>query len=580
MSALVSRLVEHLTALYPNHESPETLAEEALRAIGIDTLPAHTEAVRPTWSERDVAVITYGDTILDGRSATSEPLAALRSFIDERLGTFISMVHVLPFFPYSSDDGFSVVDFAAVREDLGQWSDIANLGRDRRLMADLIVNHASASSQWFQQFMADEPPGKEYFVTADPTADLSDVVRPRTSPLLCPVDTPSGTRHVWATFSHDQLDLDFANPEVLLEFLRLIDLYVTNGVRALRLDAVGYLWKEIGTTSIHHPQTHRVVKVFRELLEVRQPDALLITETNVPHAENVSYFGDEETGNEAHLVYNFTMPPLVLQAMLSGSSRYLKSWIDGLEPLRPGTSFFNFLASHDGIGVRPTEGILSPAEVDELAAAVKRAGGRVSMFTGPDGTDQPYELNVSLFAALRLDGGGVDDGLQIDRFCAAHAIMLAFVGVPAFYIHSLLASPNDLDGVAASGANRSINRAQLSREAIDAALDTPSSPQAEVLRRLGELAKLRRSSPAFHPEAAQALLETSDQVVGLRRTNIGRAEGHETPEVIDVYVNVSASEAVVPIDGPWEHLDSDDADAVQAADLVLAPYGSGWIRRR
>ncbi len=569
-----ARLAEHLAVLYPDHESPESLAVQALQAIGIDIVAANRDAPDhgPVWSETDVAVITYGDSILDD---DEPPLRALRSFVDQRLGSIISMVHVLPFFPYSSDDGFSVVDFAQVRSDLGDWTDIAALGNGHRLMADLIVNHASASSEWFQQFVADEPPGRDYFVTADPSVDLSTVVRPRTSPLLRPVDTPAGTRHVWATFSHDQLDLDFANPEVLLEFLRFIDLYLQEGVRALRLDAVGYLWKEIGTTSIHHPKTHLVVQVLRQLLVTRQPDALLITETNVPHAENVSYLGDAISRDEAHLVYNFTMPPLVLQAMLAGSSEHLQSWIGGLEPLSAGTSFFNFLASHDGIGVRPAEGILSTDEVADLAGAVQRAGGLVSMFTGPDGADHPYELNISLFEAMRLDGAGNDDGHQIDRFCAAHAIMLAFVGLPAFYIHSLLASPNDHARVAETGANRSINRAQLSRAVIDLALDSPGSPSATVLARLADLTALRTSSPAFHPEAAQTLIATSTAVLGLRRTSVGSET--EAAEEVDVFVNVTADEVVVPIDGDWEHLGA----AGELTDaLVLPPYGSGWIRRR
>lgn len=569
-SDLVAQLTEHLAALYPDHESHSDLAARAIETIGLG--PGYVDdrpetLVGPAWSETDVAVITYGDSVLDEHQ---RPLAALRSFVDERLHDIISMVHVLPFFPYSSDDGFSVIDFAQVRPDLGGWTDVAALAQDHRVMADLVINHASASSAWFQQFLADERPGRDYFVTADPADDLSAVVRPRTAPLLRAVETPSGTRHVWATFSHDQLDLDFSNPDVLFEFLKLIDLYLCQGVRAFRLDAVGYLWKTIGTKSIHLPQTHRVVKVLRLLLEIREPDALLVTETNVPHAENVSYFGDPILGPEAHLVYNFTMPPLVLQALLSGSSAHLQAWIGGLEPLDPGTSFFNFLASHDGIGIRPTEGILSRAEVEDLAASVRRAGGLVSMFTGPDGADHPYELNISLFAAMRLNHNGDDDGLAVQRFCAAHAIMLAFAGLPAFYIHSLLASPNDLEAVAKTGANRSINRAQVMRSAIDIAIDTPGSNTALVLDQLAELTAIRRSTPAFHPEAGQTLLGTDTSIIGIRRTS---AEG----VVVDVYVNLTAADTTINPEGRWHDL---KAGVDGSGSVVLGPYESGWFRKR
>ena len=568
-SNFVNQLSEHLAVLYPDHGPASELAERSLQAIGLDTEAEPPSVVGPTWSEGDVALITYGDSVL---APPARPLEALRDFVDEQLGHIVSMVHVLPFFPFSSDDGFSVIDFAEVREDLGGWDDIAAIGRDHRVMADLIVNHASASSSWFQQFLADELPGRDYFVTVDPDTDLTGVVRPRTSPLLRTVETASGQRHVWATFSHDQLDLDFANPAVLMEFLGFINQYLGEGVRAFRLDAVGYLWKEIGTSSIHLPQTHRVVKLIRLLLEAREPDALLITETNVPHAENVSYFGDAASGDEAHLVYNFTMPPLVLQALLSGQSAHLKAWIDGLEPLRPGTSFFNFLASHDGIGLRPTEGILSSDEIDDMVAAVRRAGGLVSMFTGPDGAEHPYELNISLFEAMRLNHRGVVDGLQIDRFVAAHALMLAFVGLPAFYIHSLLASPNDLVGVAESGAARSINRARVDRSTIDAVIERPGSDQDQVLRRVAELVSIRTGSSAFHPEASQSLIESPDSLVGIRRTG---SDG----DVVDVYINITAYPVSVSLPGQWHDLLSDDRSATNDGQLMLGPYGSGWIRQ-
>jgi len=121
-------------------------------------------------------------------------------------------------------------------------------------------------------------------------------------------------------------------------------------MRIARLDAVAFLWKELGTNCLHLPETHELVKLFRDVCEIVAPRAIILTETNVPHAENVSYFGQ---GDEAHMVYQFSLPPLLLHAFITGNGQYLTHWASGLEPPPAGCTFFNFTASHDGVGVRP-----------------------------------------------------------------------------------------------------------------------------------------------------------------------------------------------------------------------------------
>ncbi len=563
----MTTLAEHLTALYPGHNIAG-LAVRVRQAMGLPAEPsdAAPHAGPPAWSQDDVVLITYADSL---RSPDEPPLQTLGRFVDSTLDDVVTVVHVLPFFPSSGDGGFSVVDFESVEPSHGTWSDITALAAGgNRVMADLVLNHISASSLWFQQFIADEPPGRDYFVTADPSTDLSQVVRPRTHPLLRPTETAAGPRHVWATFSHDQIDVDFANPDVLVEFVRFVALFLAKGVSVIRLDAIGYLWKRLGTTCIHLEETHRVVKVLRMLLEEAAPEALLITETNVPHAENVSYFGSAGVGEtEAHLVYNFTLPPLVLHGLLNATSEPLVSWATDLAPLRPGTSFFNFLASHDGIGVRPAEGLLTDEQVDDLANAVQRHGGRVSYYSSASG-ERPYELNTSLFDALATTADGENGATQIDRFCAAHAIMLAFVGMPALYVHSFLATPNDMAGVAATDHNRDINRSKLDRAAVEAALADHGSASQEVLTRLTHLTRLRRAHPAFHPEAGQQVLPVGDHVLGLRRT---AADG----SVVDAYVNLTPAVAQVAVVGDWHDL---VAGTSGSGPIDLAPYGVAWLR--
>ena len=352
-------------------------------------------------TEQDVVLITYGDQI---QEPGKPPLETLGEVLTTLISPTINCIHILPFYPFSSDDGFSVIDYEQVNPEWGDWQDIEHLGRHFRLMFDAVINHISQHSRWFQAFLRGEPPYTDYFIAADPAADLSTVIRPRTLPLLTPVDTADGLKHVWTTFSADQIDLNYANPQVLLEILEVLLSYVGHRARLIRLDAIGFMWKEIGTTSLHLPQAHRIIQLMRAMLDVVAPDVVLITETNVPHVENISYWGDGH--NEAQLVYNFTLPPLTLHAFQTGDTRLLSRWAATLQTVSAETGFFNFMASHDGIGLRPLEGILDAAAIQAMVNRTLAHGGRVSYKTNRDGSQSPYELNIVYFDALNDPNGG------------------------------------------------------------------------------------------------------------------------------------------------------------------------------
>ena len=334
-------------------------------------------------------------------------------------------MHILPFFPYSSDDGFAVIDFKEVKPGLGDWGDIQKIANDYRLMSDLVVNHCSSEHRWFKNFLQNTAPGKDYFYTIDTEQDLSQVVRPRTSPLLQAVETTNGIKHVCCTFSHDQVDLDFANPEVLKEMVSIIRFLLGKGVRGFRLDAVAFVWKESNTTCLNLPQTHEIVRLLRTLIEHYDPSVLIITETNIPNRENLSYFGN---GNEAHIIYNFALPPLILQAMVTGNNYYLNNWLMSMPPAQDGTTYLNFIASHDGIGLRPVEGILSQQEIQELIETMRDFGGLISSRNLNGGSEKPYEINISLFSALQGTVAGPDE-FQVERFLCAHTIMLSLIHI-------------------------------------------------------------------------------------------------------------------------------------------------------
>ncbi len=463
------------------------------------------------FTERDAVLITYADMV---REAGSPPLAALGRFCERRLAGTFTFVHILPFYPSSSDDGFSVIDYRAVDPALGSWDDVARLGRTFRLMLDAVFNHVSVRSAWFRGFLDDDPRYRDWFITVAEGTDLSMVTRPRTLPLLTRFATPAGERLVWTTFSDDQVDLNFARPEVLLETIDTLLSYASRGAGIIRLDAIAYLWKRMGTSCVHLPETHRVIQLYRSVLDRAAPHVALVTETNVAHEENVSYFGDG--ANEAQMVYNFALPPLVLHSFHAGSAAALSRWAAALASPSPRTTFFNFLASHDGIGLNAARGLLTDAEAAALVDRALAHGGLVSYRTGSDGSASPYELNINYGDALTDPREPVE--AWVDRLVGAHAIALALPGVPGIWFHSMFGSTGWREGAERSGSNRAINRQRLELAALEAELADPRSRRARVFARVKRLLEVRAAHPAFAPGTAHRVLDAGDALFAVERT--------------------------------------------------------------
>ncbi|HTP00082.1 MAG TPA: alpha-amylase family glycosyl hydrolase [Anaerolineales bacterium] len=490
-------------------------------------------------SQRDAVLITYPDQIQEPGHAG---LASLGGFAGKHLKGLVSGIHILPFYPWSSDDGFSVVDYEAVAPAYGQWEDVRRLGEHFRLMFDAVINHASAESQWFRRYARGDPAYRDFFLEVRGRPDLSRVVRPRALPLLTEYETSEGTRRLWTTFSADQVDLNYHNPDVLLRIIDVMLFYVSQGAEFIRLDAIAYLWKEVGTSCINLPQTHTVVQLMRAVLDEVSPSVMLITETNVPNRENLSYFGDGS--NEAQLVYNFPLPPLVLHTLLSGDPGPLNNWAESLELPSRRTTFFNFLASHDGIGLNPVRGILPESGIDALAKRIETAGGFISKKTNPDGTQSAYELNANYFDALNAGNASAGQAEQVARFLAAHAILLAFQGVPALYFHSLFGSRGWPEGVRETGKHRSINRQKLGRDELERGLADPASRRAQIFSGLSHLLTVRAARPCFSPHASQRVLRGSSSVFTLLRENMESGQAalcvhNITPQPIQVSLDLS-----------------------------------------
>ena len=600
MKSLEKKLFDHLAFLYGEENAPALTKRflDLLYKVREQYPELQNSSSAEKVSERDAILITYGDMVQEEGEA---PLKTLASFLKKYLDDVISTVHILPFYPYSSDDGFSVMDYRRVNPDFGKWEDVENISENFRMMFDAVVNHTSTKSAAFQGFLKGDPKFENFFTVVDPNTDLTRVFRPRATPVLTPFETASGTKYVWTTFSADQVDLNFANPDVLLEVADILLFYAAHGAEFIRLDAVTFVWKEIGTTCINSPQTHRIVQVMRTVLDIVAPNVVIITETNVPHKDNIAYFGDGT--NEAQMVYNFALPLLTLHAFHNADVRILSEWAATLDLPSDQATFFNFLAAHDGIGMLPVKNILSLEDLSDLAARTQSLGGYVSYKSNEDGSQSPYELNINYLDALSdpdeiKKGIALLDELNINyldalrnpnspeqnaeliakRFLATQAIMLALRGVPGIYFHSLFGSQNWTEGVEQTGRHRTINRQKVQRAQIESELDDPTSLRHHVFFGYKKLLQARMSNPAFHPYGAQEILTLHPAVFALLRTS---RDGKTRALCL---TNTSRQRQKITLDLAWDGPSLTDIInkkafplTEQKLEIEIAPYETLWL---
>ncbi len=539
------------------------LALERIKPI-IEKFPTEEPKRKGYFSENDAILITYGDSLKkEGRA----PIASLHEFAVDHLEGVMSGIHFLPFFPYSSDDGFSVIDFFAIDPALGGWEDVKAIGKNFDLMFDYVLNHFSSQSNWFESYLEGKKGFFEFAIEVDPATDLSKVTRPRSLPLLSKYTKLDGTDvHLWTTFSSDQIDFNFKSLDVLEKMIEVLLYYVQKGARYMRLDAVAYLWKEIGTSCIHLRQVHDMVKLYRSILDLVAPEVVIITETNVPHTENISYFGNGR--DEAQLVYNFTLPPLLFYSFVKEDATILSQWARSLHLESPLNTFFNFTASHDGIGVRPLEGILPPGELEALIDIVNTNGGQVSYKQNSDGTESPYELNITYVDAILAD----QNSTRAEKFLASQAVQYVLPGVPATYIHSLLGSRNWVEGVEKTGRAITVNREKLDIGNLQAELNNPASFRSRVFYPYLNMIRIRKRQKAFHPNAAFEILEVDPRIFAIKR--------YSDNQTIYALTNISGAEISLSLADNLAQARMTDlitGDLVNTEILTLQPYQYVWL---
>jgi len=589
--AVRRRVLERLVLLYGRDKAEEWMPqlERILKVHHAYKPPELVEAEKgydpeERFTEQDMVLITYGDMV-HGEGKT--PLSVLHQFLGATNQGAINTLHLLPFFPYSSDRGFSVIDYSQVDPKLGTWEDIKNMEADYDLMFDGVVNHCSSRSRMFQDFINGDPFFQEFFIAYDSPDDLtadqrSKIFRPRTSDILTKFYTYHGPKWVWTTFSEDQIDLNFRNPEVLIAVIAGLLFYIRNGADILRLDAVTYIWAEPGTECVHLPQTHQIVKLLRDVVDTTAPGTALITETNVPHADNISYFGNGD--DEAHMVYNFALPPLVLYSFYREDATVLSEWAKGLKEPSKTATFFNMLDTHDGVGLMGVREILSKEEIDFIIAKATENGALISYKMTEARIQEPYEINTTWWSALNQEDSDEPLALQVKRIAASRSISFVIQGVPAVYAHGATGTPNDYDLVKKTGVKRDINRGVIDADTLEERFKYPGSKNSLMRAWATRIALRRTRERAFHPHGHQQVLTIAPEVFAVFRTS------PERDQHILAMTNVTGREVLIEM--PLAEIGQEETDWIDIVNerdwtaengmlaITMEPYDVVWLKPR
>ena len=561
----------YLKSIYKNHNKRE-IEDIGKKIKKIFYKKSKKKSLGELWNENDCFLITYADSIKDKQNNNFSTL----SFFLNKFCKEFSFVHILPFYPFSSDDGFAVIDYEKIQCEHGDWEDFLKISSRFNIMCDLVINHCSTKNQLYKNFLDNEDPGSDFFISSEKNFDkFSKIVRPRSSKLSKKVKVLGKTRFVWCTFSHDQVDFNFKNPDVLLYFLKIIKFYIDKGSKALRLDAVAFLWKELGTKCINLPETHLIIRLIRLIIDNYSDRCLVITETNIPSHENLSYFGNN---NEAHCIYNFSLAPLVIHSIISENSSYLKQWSRSMPPAQFGNSYLNFLSTHDGIGMRPLEGILPNEELNKFINTLQNSGAYLT-YRISQNKKTVYEVNTTLLDAFKETYKGKDN-FKIKRFILAHQILLSMEGIPAIYIQNLIGSKNDLLKLKKTKIFRSINRKNWDLNKLLNLLDK-NTVNKKVYSEIIKLVKIRKSQPAFHPNATQFTLQLEKSLFGIWRQSIDRSQS------IFCISNLSKFKKLIPLleinliaTEKWYDIISKKEIKDLSGTLKLLPYQSVWLSNK
>ncbi len=520
-------------------------------------------------SEKTSIVICYGDSVFS--SSQKNLIKNFQNFFQKKLSKYFNTVHFLPFYPSSSDSGFAVKDHYKIDNRLGNWSDVARFSKKNDIMADIVINHSSARGLWFKNFLKEKKPGKDYFLTVNSKFNVSKVIRPRDHQLLKKINIFKKPKYLWRTFSPDQLDLNFKNPTVLLRFIKIMINLINHGVTIFRLDAIAYLWKENGTKCVNLKETHEIIKLFRIVCSLLNVESIIVTETNLPEKENLSYFGNAD---EANWIYNFSLPPLLIYSFLFENSSYLNNWNSKLPQTKKGNSYLNFIASHDGIGMRPVEGIISKTNKKKFFKRLKKNGSKFSYRKVQNKSKKVYEANITVFDALKKSDFDPKGNFFLERFISAHSIMISFEGVPAIYFNSLFGTSNDEAKYIITENNRDLNRYRWNYKNINKKLRNSKSKQSIFYKRITNLLEIRRKQKAFHPNGLRSSINMGSKIFCFKR------QSFDKKQTILCITNLSSKFQCTKINHKflrWKNLLNYKNNHISNKMIRLEPFQTVWL---
>lgn len=431
-----------------------------------------------------VQLITYPDSL-------GGTLAALRELLGTRFrGLFPGGVHLLPPFPSSGDRGFAPLTYEEIEPAFGTWDDVRGINETAPVMLDLMVNHMSRQSAAARDFLANgwRSAYADLFLTPDkvwpegtpPAADIEKIFLRRHSPFSRYRIGDTGEEvQLWTTFGKqdpsEQIDLDWRSPAYRRFVTDALDSLERRGIQLLRLDAVGYVTKNAGTSCFFvEPEIWEYLAWIRGLAETRGMEILPEVHSRPAIQESLSAHG--------YWIYDFILPYRILEALVIGDPTALRRYL-----AERTTRQFTMLDCHDGIPVKPDlDGLYDAARVRRVTDTCRERGANFSRVLSPrhrdpDGFDV-HQIRCSYYSAL-----GEDD----DGYVAARALQLFAPGVPQIYYAGFLAGENDVEAVRSTGEGREINRHNYSVEEIEAAMRRP------VVQRLVRLVRLRNEHPAF-----------------------------------------------------------------------------------
>ena len=572
MDLCTKKLKKLIDNLYKNQIESTNVLKEIIKIVDSNNKNVISNKLSRyrKWDQTKCFLITYPNSIIKNGES---PLKTLSQFLVDHL-ELIDCVHILPFMPSSSDAGFSVIDYYKIDNDYGDWNDLKLISNNKNIMIDLVLNHASSKSQWFYNFLSGKGEGSDYFKVVKNWSGEAQIERPRTTNIFKDFSTKKGVKTLWCTFSHDQIDLDFGNPKVLIEFLKIIKFYVEKNIKIFRLDAVAFLWKEKNTNCINRPETHTIIKIIRLFADLIDKDIIVLTETNLPNKENLSYFGKSD---ESDWIYNFTLSPLILYTLISGNCDKLRKWSMSMPPADDGHAYINFLSTHDGIGVRPIEDRMSDDELNRFIKHMEDIGSKISYKTTKWGEKVPYEINTTYLDGLKTTFCG-DDNLQIKRFQCAYVIMMAMEGIPAIYIHNIIGTRNNYDLIKLGKEKRTINRSIWDANELYEKLDDKKSTNYKILKSFKKILKIRQKQPAFHPNATQFTLNLGNSIFGIWRQDRNRKQSiFSISNITHKHISFPLEDINLIENEFWYDLLSNESINYHAASITMKPYQSLWI---